>query len=362
MLKTEIHDHELWKLQLDEIQKLAESIEYEIVDTIIQTKLHPNPAHILGKGKINEIKEILINLNIDTVIFWNNLTSKQSLNLIRTLSHQKEVKILDRYDLTLEIFEKNATDKLSKMQIELARTRKQLPLYKLQANVTYNKDKAGFRSRGEYAFHSKIKSYDKRIAALNKEIEKFKDNKIKNIEKRKKMFGSQFVCLTGYYNAGKTTLFNALTGNQKLVSDKPFTTLSSKYSRATRTNELFFIDTIGFVMDLDPRLIKSFELNLLDMQNADKILYVIDVSESKNLIFHKAQYGLNLLSQLNIAIFNKVVLIFNKIELLDDPESFILELIDEFPTFFKILPHLNVSASNGYNVKFIVDLLVNGLN
>ena len=362
MLKTEIHDHELWKLQLDEIQKLAESIEYKIVDIIVQTKLHPDPTFILGKGKINEIKDLLSHLNIDTVIFWNNLTSKQSLNLIRKLSHEKEVKIMDRYDLTLEIFEKNATDKLSKMQIELARTRKQLPLYKLQANVTYNKDKAGFRSGGEFAFHSKLKTYDKRIAALNKEIDKFKDKKIINIQKRKKISSSQFVCLTGYYNAGKTTLFNSLTGNQKLVSDKPFTTLSSKYSRATRTNGLFFIDTIGFVMDLDPRLIKSFELNLLDMQNADKILYVIDVSEPKDLIFHKAQYGLNLLSQLNIDVFNHVIIIFNKIEMLEEPDPFIEELIRDFPTFFKILPHISVSAVTGHNLDLIVDLLINALN
>ncbi|NHI94581.1 MAG: HflX family GTPase [Candidatus Lokiarchaeota archaeon] len=359
MLKTKIHDHSIWKLQLEEVKKLAESIDYSIEEMVVQTKLHPNPTFILGSGKIEELKEKLIELQADNVIFWNNLTSKQTLNLKQILSYEKEVNIKDRYDLTLEIFEKNATDNLSKMQIELARTRKQLPLYKLEANVTYNKDKAGFRSGGEYAFHSKIKTYDKRIAGLNKEIAKFKENKMKNIENRKKRLNSRFICLTGYYNAGKTTLFNKLTGSEKLTSDKPFTTLSSKYSKSTRNHDLFFIDTIGFVLDLDPRLIKSFELNLLDMQYADKLLYLIDATEDKELIFNKAQYGLNLLNKLDIDIFSKIIIIFNKIEKLENSEEYIENLIEEFPAFFKKLPHLNVSGVNGQNIDLIVDLLIN---
>ncbi|MHA1783618.1 MAG: GTPase [Candidatus Helarchaeota archaeon] len=360
MLKTKIHDHFLWKLQLEEIKKLAKSIDYEIKDIVIQTRLHPNHTYVLGKGKIQELKEKIIELDVRNVIFWNNLTSKQTLNLIRTLSHDKEIDVKDRYDLTLEIFERNASDKLSKLQIELARTRKELPLYKLQANVKYQRDKMGFHSRGEFAFHSKIKSYDKRIASLNKEISKYKETKLKNIEnRRKKIFQSKYICLTGYYNAGKTTLFNKLTGSEKLVSDRPFTTLSSKYGKSIKRKNLFFIDSIGFVLDLDPKLIKSFELNLLDMLNADKVLYIIDVSEKKELLFYKTQYGLNLLSQLGIDVFNKLTLIFNKIDKLEDYEAYLENLIKEFPTFLKILPHVSISAKSGLNIKSIIDFLIN---
>ena len=360
MLKTKVHDHELWKLQLDEIKKLAKSINYEIIDVMIQTKLHPHPAYVLGKGKIDELKEKVLEQDIETVIFWNNLTSKQSLNLIRTLSEDEEIDVKDRYDLTLEIFEKQATDKLSKIQIELARTRKELPLYKLQANIKYKKEKGGYHGLGEHGYHSKIKSYDKKVASLRREISKLKDNKIKTIENRKKrLYNSRYICIAGHYNAGKTTLFNKITGLDKKISDKPFTTLSSKYGRYKRGKDLFFIDSIGFVLDLDPRLIKSFELNLLDMLNADKMLYLIDASEEKSLLYHKACYGLDLLREIGINIIEKVIIIFNKIDKLKDSEEFIKKLVEKYPDPFKILPYLNLSAEKGINIDDLIYYLLN---
>ncbi len=362
MLKTNVHDHELWKLQLDEIKKLAEAINYDIVDVIIQTKLHPNPTYIFGKGKIQELKERIAELDVKTIIFWNNLNSKQALNLITTLSVNGEMDVKDLYDLTLEIFDKQATDKTSKIQIQLARTRKQLPLYKLQANIVYNKDKANFRGPGEYGFHSKIKSYDKQIASLRQEISKLKDAKIKNIQNRKKrLYNSKYICIVGHYNAGKTTLFNKITGLEKEISDKPFTTLSSKYGRYKQGKDLFFIDSIGFVLDLDPRLIKSFELNLLDMLNADKMLYIIDASEEKSLLFHKTRYGLDLLKAIGINILEKVVIVFNKIDKLENSEEYINKLVEEYPDPFKVLPYLNLSSEKGINIDDLIYYLVNSV-
>jgi len=360
MLKTNVHDHILWKLQLDEIKKLAESVNYNIVEVVIQTRIHPTSSYLLGKGKIDELKEKVIEQDIETVIFWNNLTSKQTLNLIRTLSIDEEIEIKDRYDLTLEIFENQATDRLSKIQIELARTRKELPIYKMQANFKYNKEKGGYHGLGEHGYHSKIKSYDKKVASLTREILKLKEHKVRNIENRKKrLYNSRYVCIAGHYNAGKTTLFNKITGLDKKISDKPFTTLTSKYGKYKRGKDLFFIDSIGFVLDLDPRLIKSFELNLLDMLNADKMLYVIDASEEKSLLYQKTRYGLNLLKEIGINVIENVIIIFNKIDKLENSSEYIEKIVEEYPDVFKILPHLNLSAEKGINIDDLIYYLLN---
>ncbi|MHA1298434.1 MAG: GTPase, partial [Candidatus Helarchaeota archaeon] len=257
MLKTNVHDHFFYKIQIEELKKLAKSLEYEVIREIIQTRLKGKSKFLLGSGKILEIKRIIQELNIETVIFYNNLTSKQKLNLLKALSNDYEIEILDRYELTLKIFEKNATGRLSKIQIQLARLSQNFPLFKLQANIKFKRDlMPRVFGPGEYAFHSKIKSYDKKMATLRNEIESLKLKKLERIQKRKKILnGGKICCIVGYYNAGKTTLFNLLTGADKPISEQPFTTLSSKYKRINKKINLMLVDTIGFVIDLDPRLI-----------------------------------------------------------------------------------------------------------
>ncbi len=325
MLKTNVHDHIFYKIQLAELKKLAESLDYRIFTEMVQTRLMEKSKYLIGSGKVQELKELIIENDIDTIIFFNTLTSKQKLNLLRELSVNKEIEILDRYELTLSIFERNATDKLSKIQIELAQLRKEFPLYKLQANIKFKKDlMPRVFGPGEFAFHSKIKSFDKKIAAMRAEIEALKVKKLERINKRRKILnGGKIICIAGYYNAGKTTLFNLLTGANKLISDKPFTTLLSKYRKINSNLDLMFVDTIGFVIDLDPRLIKSFELNLLDMKHADIIAYLVALDDDIDLIRHKLRYGLNLLNEIGISS-KKILIIFNKMDLVSEQD---LELI-----------------------------------
>jgi len=356
MLKTNIHDHFLYKVQISELRKLAKSLNYEIVSEIIQSRLKQGSKFLLGKGKIQEIKQIIDELNIETVIFYNTLTSKQKLNLQIDLSGNKEIEILDRYELTLQIFEKNATDKLSKIQIKLAQLRKQFPLYKLQANIKFKRDLPARKfGPGEFAFHSKIKSYDKKIAAMRTEIELLKSKKLERIQKRRKILnGGKICCIVGYYNAGKTTLFNLLTGANKKISDQPFTTLSSKYRRINNKFNLMLVDTIGFVIDLDPRLIKSFELNLLDMQNADNLIYLIALDDELDLVNHKLKYGLKLLNDIGIK-YEKILLLLNKIDLIPKQE---FEIIIQYlePVISKY-PYFSISAKNKKNIDDLLSFL-----
>lgn len=321
MLKTDIHDHFFYKVQISELKKLVESLNYQIVEEIVQTRSKKRSKFLIGKGKVQEIKQLIQEQNIESVIFYNTLTSKQKLNLLTELSGNQEIEILDRYELTLKIFEQNASDKLSKIQIQLAQLRKQFPFYKLQANIKFKQDLPARKfGPGEFAFHSKIKSYDKKIAAIRTEIESLKAKKLERIQKRRKILnGGKICCIVGYYNAGKTTLFNLLTGAKKLISDQPFTTLSSKYRRINKNINLILVDTIGFVIGLDPRLIKSFELNLLDMQNADILAYLIALDDELDLINHKLKYGLELLKDIGIDS-EKIILIFNKYDLISKQE------------------------------------------
>jgi GTP-binding protein HflX len=121
------------------------------------------------------------------------------------------------------------------------------------------------------------------------------------------------VCLVGCYNAGKTTLFNALTGAQMEVSDRPFTTLASKYARATNAGMLF-VDTIGFALGLDPELISAFQLNLDDMRHADVVLLLVDAADEPVLLGMKLRTALRILRSTGIDQ-RRILVVLNKADL-----------------------------------------------
>jgi GTP-binding protein HflX len=288
---------------------------YEIIDTIVQTRIKKRSRYFLGKGKVEELKEVIKTYNIETLLFYNILSSKQNYNLSTAL----HCEIKDRYDLILDIFEQQSSDIVSKLQIELAQILKNFPKYRIQARKKYKTEHAQFRSSGEFAYHSKIKAHDKQVAKIRKELEVLKERKLKEIASRKRgQFPFKTICISGYYNAGKTTLFNALTGAEKPVSDRPFTTLSSKYKHIKdRQSKIILIDTIGFVYDIDPSLIKSFELQILDMQNANKVLYLVDLDDEIDVIVTKFRYGLDLFEEIGIDR-SRIIVIFNKMDLVTE--------------------------------------------
>jgi GTP-binding protein HflX len=320
MLRSNPHDHVLFKLQLNELEALTKALGFEIVETFIQTSLRTKARFLFGSGKVDELSREIEDKGIELVVLYNELTSKQKLNL--SLAFNCEV--IDRYELTLRIFEEMASDKISKLQIELARERKLYPFYQLQAAVKYSGlgRQPSWAGYGEFAFHSKLKGVQKRIGKVKREIAVLASDKIRQIRERQKL-GTKMICIAGYYNAGKTTLFNLLTGENKLVGDRPFKTLSSKYSRLQSNNGVetpFLIDTIGFVVGLDPVLIKAFELNLMDMKEADLVLFLIGVDDEPDFLFHKLKFGLHLLQDIGVET-GRILIVLNKTDLVND-ESF----------------------------------------
>jgi len=351
ILKTNVHDHTEFKLKLLELQRLVESMDYEIVETVIQQRMKKYSHFLIGKGKVDELKESVEVYNADIVIFYNVLTSKQNYNLSKVLNCE----VIDRYDLILEIFAEQSSDVVSKLQIDLAQTLKNFPKYKIQAHKKYRHEHAQFRSSGEFAYHSKIRAHDKRVAKLRENLRALKERKLKQIKSRKRgQFPFKTICISGYYNAGKTTLFNALTGANKEVSMKPFTTLSSKYKRLKdRQTKILLIDTIGFVYDIDLTLINSFELQILDMQQADYVLYLIGLDDELSDLIRKFTYGLKLFQNLKIDD-SKLIIVFNKVDLVSEEKiKKILEIVADTLDAF---PHTFISAKSSKNLEELVNL------
>ena len=350
MLKTNVHDHVVFRLKLDELRRLVETMGVEVVGDVVQSRHRSFAKFHVGSGKVKEIEKLVKRRRANLVVFYNILRSSQKLNLIRALG----VDVVDRVEVTLEIFDRMASDNLSKLQIEAARLEKLAPFFKLEASMRYHHDRPFFRSMGEYAFHSQLRELTRRQARNRKEIKALVKEKRQRIRQRRRL-GFPMVCISGYYNAGKTSLFNALTGDNKLVSDKPFTTLSSKYQRRYVDHEttLLFIDTIGFVIDLDPRLIRSFELNLEDMKSADLVILLLDVTDPILTLRIKIAEGIRLLREMEIPR-DKIVIVFNKIDLTPDTLD---DIVDELGVERHSLPWIEVSAKERENLDDLLGLI-----
>jgi GTP-binding protein HflX len=345
MLKSDFHDRFLYRVKLDELAKLATSAGYEVVDEVIQVK-NPTSNLLFGVGKVQEIKELMQTQEIDNFIIYNRLSSIQFLNL----SRQLEVNVMDRYDLTLEIFEANASDSLSLLQIRLARMNKEAPLRKIIVSKKYREEHASLMGGGEYAMHSTLKSFTKREASIKKDINRMLQEKKRQVTKRKEE-GAKIVTIGGYYNSGKTTLFNRLTGADKTVSGKPFTTLSAKYKKWLENKNILFVDTIGFVIDLDPRLLTAFEINLIDFQYADLLVFLLPANEPPEIVALKLSEGLKVLETIPVQK-QKIILVLNKIDEADREN--LNQILDMTRTIFdtenenKIIP---ISAKTGENME-----------
>jgi len=354
MLKTNVHDHILFRVKMDELKSLVETLDVEVVDEIVQARFKPFSKFHIGSGKVKELKRRVDALGVDLVIFYNIISSSQKLNLLQALN----VEVVDRYELTLEIFDRMASDRLSKLQIESARVEKMAPFYKLQASINYRYDRPFFRSGGEYGFRSQLRELTRSQSRIREEIDKLMEEKEKQIWNRGKL-GYPTVCIAGFYNAGKTSLFNALTGDHKPVSEKPFTTLSSKYQRRFIDHEtsVLFIDTIGFVIDLDPRLIQSFKLNILDIRSSDLVILLLEITDPPLTLQIKLAEGIRLLKEIGVA-HERIVVVFNKLDNAPELEHAIGEQlkIESYD-----LPWISVSAAERTNLQGLLQLVAGRL-
>jgi GTP-binding protein HflX len=350
MLKTNVHDHTIYKIRMNELESLVETLGIDVVHKVVQSRFKPFAKYHIGSGKVKQVRSKVKKLDVDLVIFYNLLKSSQKLNLMQALNCE----VIDRYELTLEIFDRMAADTLSKLQIQAARIEKLAPFIKLQASINYRHDRPFFRSGGEYGFHGKLTELTRNQARIREEIDKLMDDKIKRINNRKEL-GFPVICIAGFYNAGKTSLFNALTGDSKPVSNRPFTTLSSKYQKRFIDYEttVLFIDTIGFVLDLDPRLIQSFKLNILDIKSSDLVILLLEITDPVLTLKMKLNEGIKLLKEIGVT-HERIVVVFNKLDLAPQLEGKIGDLL-ELERFN--VPWISVSAKERENLQKMLNLI-----
>ena len=334
-----------------ELKELTESAGAEVINTFTQT-LDKHSNTYLGKGKLIEIKEYLNVNQITTVICDDELTPNQQLNL-ETLLGEK-IKVLDRTSLILDIFASRAISMEGKLQVELAQHEYLLP--RLAGQWTHLERLGGgigTRGPGESQIETDRRLARNRINQLKTKLEKVKAHRQRYRSKRKNS-GIPTITLTGYTNAGKSTLLNMLTRSNVLSEDKLFSTLDPTTRKVSFKNKSALItDTVGFIQKLPTNLIASFRATLEETLEADMMMHVIDVTDRNKTMKVNAVQSL----WKDLGLDKKpVVTILNKSDQLDpsaDPYS-----DEQLMDLIKFLPNpIFCSATTGLGKQEILQTL-----
>ncbi len=294
---------------LAELRELCKTAGYEVVYQLRQER-PPHPRYNIGPGKLEELKKVVRELGIEKVIFENDLKPVQEYNLAKVL----KVPILTRTQLILEIFSLHASSIEAKLQIKLAELKYELSRAKEKVRLAKKGEQPGFHGLGAYEADVYYDEIHRRMVSITKKLEHIKKH-MDLIRVSRKEYGLPLISLAGYTNAGKSTLFNALTREQVKVSPQLFTTLTPT-TRITRMNgkPVFISDTVGFIKNLPTLLIEAFYATLREIALSDLILLVADISEPLDKLRERIETSLQILY--NIGAHNvPTVLVLNKIDL-----------------------------------------------
>lgn len=297
----------------EEFIALVESTGTEILEAIRVPRDKVDSAMFIGKGKVTELHELCTDDQPDVVIFNKDLSPRQQKNLEEKL----EVAVLDRTQLILDIFACHAKTKVGKLQVELAQLQYMLPrLSGKFSAMMRQKGGIGLRGPGETKLEVDRRRIMDKIAFIKKEIEQVAVHR-NLLRKKRQKDRVPYVALVGYTSAGKTSLLNSLTGSDKSTHASYFTTLDTvtRTLAITDVDEVLLADTVGFVHDLPQKLVDAFKSTLEELQYADLMLHVIDVS---NVHYQKMKKAVETLLE-ELELNDKPCLyVYNKIDKLDD--------------------------------------------
>jgi len=331
---------------LSELRALADTAGAVSVDELMQNRRKPDPATFIGSGKVEQLGSMVKAHEADVVIFDNDLSPRQIANIEQAL----ECKVLDRSELILDIFAARARTYEAKLQVELAQLEYTYPRLRamwshLERIVGGSPAGIGTRGPGEQQLEIDRRIVQRKKAELKREITRVQGRKERQVAARNKDFHT--VCLVGYTNAGKSTLFNTVTDGGAYADDKLFATLSTR-TRKWNLGEgdaVMLSDTVGFVRDLPHHLVASFKATLEEAVHADLLLIVLDVAHPRAR--QQLRTVMEVLDDIG-ATEPERVLVLNKIDRLEHNA--------ELLAFEKEQPgSLALSAKTGVNVHELVE-------
>lgn len=295
---------------LEEIKLLAASAGAIVIDTLTAFRRSPDASTFVGKGKVEEVKELVESAEIELVILNHSISPIQERNLERAL----EVRVLDRTGLILDIFAQRATSHEGKLQVELAQLQHlSTRLVRGWTHLERQKGGIGLRGPGETQLETDRRLIGHRIKVLNKRLDVVSAQRQLRRKSRAKV-PVPTVSLVGYTNAGKSSLFNKITNADVYAEDQLFATLDTTMRRVEleQFGTTILSDTVGFIRDLPHSLVEAFHSTLEEVSNANLLLHVVDVVSN---------YREDCISEVN-KVLNEIgasdiptIMIFNKIDL-----------------------------------------------
>lgn len=301
---------------LEELHELAITAGAEVVETISIPVGRPHPAMFVGKGKAEQIRQAVVDHEADLVILDAELTPRQARNLQEAV----ETRVVDRTGLILDIFADRARTREGKLQVELAQLNYQMSrLAGYRTELSRLGGGIGTRGPGETRLETDRRRLRSRVATLRGEIEEIRQHRQLHRDKRRRE-GIGIVSLVGYTNAGKSTLFHALSGESTLVSGRMFSTLDPLIRRIQLPDRtpLLIADTVGFIRKLPHQLVSAFRATLEEVVQSDLILHVVDASDPDRAA--KIEVVGSVLNEIGAA-GHPQVLVYNKVDLLDSSEA-----------------------------------------
>ncbi|MEM1527502.1 MAG: GTPase [Sulfolobales archaeon] len=334
-------------------EDVAEALElarvlYSRVEVVkLPNKYRVSTSTYLTPKWLKLVKDKLREGRFDRAYIYDVLSPRHVSYLI------KELKILveDRVMLILSVLAEHAGSKEAKIQIEMARLRHQIPLLRDWINRAKLGELPGFLGPGGYAVDAYYTHVRKRVSKLRKELEKLR--KIKDYERGKREErGLVHVAIVGYTNAGKTTLFNALTGENRATGPELLTTTSTK-AKMVSLGELkvVFIDTVGFIKDIPPEIVEAFYATLKEISTSSAVVLVMDVSDKEDIFRVKLKESLKIL--VNIGYVGRPLIVaLNKLDLADVHSVTKLKSLVEPELSRELWPYriVEISALKGINL------------
>jgi GTP-binding protein HflX len=292
---------------LAELAELSRSAGLEVAATLIQRRPRFDPRFLMGKGRLSELVIQALQTGADLLVFDAELSPSQ----VRSITDFTELKVIDRTQLILDLFAQRARSREGKLQVEMAQVKYLLPrlagrgdaLSRLMGGI-------GGRGPGESKLEMDRRRLRDRLHRLNQDLAQIRAERRERRQPRRRQ-GLPVLSIIGYTNAGKSTLFNALTHAAVLAEDRLFATLdpTSRRLRFPREREVIITDTVGFIKNLPKNLLEAFKATLEELEEADLLIHVVDLSNSRFLEQMAAVddilASLNLQDKPVLKVFNK---------------------------------------------------------